>query len=377
MELYLKNWYDKFLNEIKRTKDLRIVSPFIKEQIIRNISNVFDLNRFELITRFKLADFASGVSSLSGLRYCVDKGSKIYGIKDLHSKIYIFDNRAAIITSANLTSGGLFNNHECGIYISDQNVVQNLLHHFNDLKIIGGAALTSPMCEEWESQISKVEVKNSDLLRLNDYGASMVNLNAEKNYFVKFFGTGGDRRLLDFNIREEVENALCHYACGFPTNKRPRQIKTGDIIYMARMTENPNDYAIFGKAEAIEHVDGRDEATEAEIAERDWKAYWPVYLRMVNPLFIDGTLGDCVLLSDLMKALSYESFPSTKSRYEDGEVDLSIKKVLARRAYVKLTHKAAEWLELRFQDSLTRTGQIDQQFIDSLPTSDFANLQSY
>src|SRR4051812_542662 len=107
MELYLKNWYSKLLLELEKTKQLRIVSPFVKEHVIRKIQGQFDFNNFELITRFNLRDFASNVSSLDGLKFSVEKGASVYGIKDLHSKIYLFDNRAAIITSANLTSGGL------------------------------------------------------------------------------------------------------------------------------------------------------------------------------------------------------------------------------------------------------------------------------
>jgi len=370
MEIYLKNWYDKLLGELAHTKRLRVASPFVKEQVVRRIQSQFDFDNFELITRFNLGDFASNVSSLEGLRFSVENGATVYGIRQLHSKVYLFDNRAAIITSANLTSGGLINNYECGIYLTDEIVIQNLHNYFDSLVLIAGEKLTIQQCEDWNQQLSQVEIYNTDIPSLPDYGSSAIKIDANRSYYVKFLGTSNDRVPLTFTSKEEIERALCNYACGFSGNKKPRQIQDGDIIYMARMTYNPWDYAIFGKAEAIKFVDGRDEATESEIKERPWKEDWPIYLRITNPVFIDGTMGDCVLLYDLIKALDYESFPSTKWRYENGERNISPYKSLSQQPYVKLTMKAVEWLEPRFQDSLNRIGRVNDKFMNSLPQTE-------
>lgn len=370
MELYLKNWYDKLLEELTRTKRLRIVSPFIKEQVIRKIQGKFDFVNFELITRFNLRDFASNVSSLDGLKFSVDSGAKVYGISGLHSKIYLFDNRCAIITSANLTTGGLVNNYECGIFLTDPMTIQNLHNYFDGLKLIAGQPLCIDLCEQWQQELDTVEIINTKIPSLNDYGASQIQIDQTKNYYIKFFGTANDRVPLTFTTKEEIDRALCHYACGFSRKKKPRQIKDGDVIYLARMTSNPYDYAIFGKAEAIKFVDGRDEATKNEIAQRQWKKDWPIYLRVTNPIFIDGTMGDCVLLYDLIKALDYESFPSTKNRYDIGERNINPYKSLSQQAYVKLTTTAVEWLEPRFQEALNRIGPVEQNFINSLPQTE-------
>lgn len=367
MELYLRNWYDKLLDELTLTKKLRIVSPFIKEQVIRKIQGQFDFRNFELITRFNLRDFASNISSLDSLKFSVESGASVFGIRELHSKIYLFDNRAAIITSANLTIGGLVNNYECGIYITDTSTIQNLHNYFNQLKDIAGQTLSIQQCEQWQQQLSHVEICNTKIPSLPDYGASQIQIDKDKSYYIKFFGTAHRRVPLTYTVKEEIDEALCHYACGFSKNKKPRQIKDGDIIYMARMTYNSYDYAIFGKAKAIKFVDGRDEATKIEITEREWKKDWPIYLRVVNPVFIDGTMGDCVLLYDLIKALDYESFPSTKSRYENGERSINPYKSLSQQPYVKLTEEAVEWLEPRFQEALNRMGQVDDSYIDTLP----------
>ena len=67
----------------------------------------------------------------------------------LHSKVYLFDNRAAIITSANLTNGGLIHNYECGLYINYDHILCELDHYFENLKSLGGEILTIK-CEQWQ-----------------------------------------------------------------------------------------------------------------------------------------------------------------------------------------------------------------------------------
>ncbi len=367
MELYLKNWYKKLLDELPKTKNLKIISPFVKEQVVRKIQSQFDFQDFELVTRFNLQDFAMKVSSLSGLKFSVESGARIFGIKELHSKVYLFDKRAAIITSANLTNGGLISNYECGIFFTDKNIIQNLHKYFNKLKTIASNKLTVEDCDDWETKLTGIEVRKGKANTLPDYGASLVKFDKTKNYYIKIFGNSDNRVTLDFPITKEIDSALCHYACGFPLKKQPQQVNEGDIIFMARMIENPNDYAIFGKAVALKYTKGRDKASEKEIAERPWKQHWPIYLRVKNPVFINGTMTDGIFLSDLISKFDYDSFPSTRQRYENGEKDIKPTRSLMRKAYVKLTHNSAEWLEQKLGEALSNIGQVDDKFIQNLP----------
>ena len=80
-----------------------------------------------VITRFNLADCASGVSDVSALRILLDAGAKIRGVKNLHAKLYIFGATRAIVTSANLTNAALVSNHELGMVCDDALIVQRCL----------------------------------------------------------------------------------------------------------------------------------------------------------------------------------------------------------------------------------------------------------
>lgn len=133
------------------------------------------------------------------------------------------------------------------------------------------------------------------------------------------------------------------------------------------MTHNPINIAIFGRAEAVKFNDSFDFATEKEITERPWKKNWPIYLRVTNPVFINGTMLDCVFLYDLIESLKWASFQTTETQFLNGKRGINPYKSLRQQPYVKLSDTAFNWLESRFYRTLDSIGQIEQSFIDSLP----------
>jgi len=122
---------------------------------------------------------------LKSLKFSVENNANVFGVKQLHSKIYIFDDRSAIITSANLTYGGLVSNHECGILLTDKRTIQDIQKHFDELKSIAGNKLTIGQCEEWEEQLSRLEIVNTSIPGLPDYGTAPIDVDKEKNYLTQ------------------------------------------------------------------------------------------------------------------------------------------------------------------------------------------------
>lgn len=368
MQIFLRNWYAKFFEELAKTSHLRVISPFVREQLVRKLGEKFDLKNFELITRFKLADFALNISSLDALEFCVESGSKVFGIKNLHSKVYLFDDRTAIVSSANLTNNGLINNFECGVFIDDSRIVRELGEYFGSLRSIAQEALSLQQIEVWRSRLESVSIPANTTGPLPDFGATFAPFEANhQRYFVKFFGSDDLRAPLNRRTTEEIDRTLCHYACTFSKAKRPRKIGDGDIVYLSRMTHSPNDYAIFGRATAIRHVDGRDEATQEEIQQRPFKKDFPIYLRVTNPQFINGSLADGILLYDLLNELSHESLASTRRNFAKRKGNTDPRRSVNQQAYVELTDVGAEWLERRFEDALSIHGSVSQKFLDALP----------
>lgn len=133
LEVVKSPWEGVFLRLLCEAKSsVYLASPFIKTQtaslIAQNIRPSID---FRYINSFKLAYFHTGASDLEALRILNKGDCRQKSIQNLHAKLFIFDN-AAVVTSGNLTPGGMRNNIEYGVIIRDD-TVQEIRRYFLDL----------------------------------------------------------------------------------------------------------------------------------------------------------------------------------------------------------------------------------------------------
>ena len=130
-------WQNIFLDLVQNTKQqILLASPFIKFQTVSKIIEIYNKNisDFKVINSFKLSYFHRGASDLNALKSLIDNGALVKNVHNLHAKIFIFDN-IAVVTSGNLTPGGLSNNWEYGIKIDNELVNQirdDYLNLFNN-----------------------------------------------------------------------------------------------------------------------------------------------------------------------------------------------------------------------------------------------------
>jgi phosphatidylserine/phosphatidylglycerophosphate/cardiolipin synthase-like enzyme len=135
-EIIKSPWEITFLQLLKKARmNVYLASPFIKSQtasmIAQNISGEVD---FRYLNSFKLGYFHNGASDLEALSIFDGRKCKQKNVHNLHAKLFIFDD-AAIITSGNLTPGGLRNNLEYGILVQDslvQGIKRDYLSFFNN-----------------------------------------------------------------------------------------------------------------------------------------------------------------------------------------------------------------------------------------------------
>lgn len=112
-------------------KSIKITSPFVKENICNELLALKSKDvELELITSFKLMSIYSGSLDLSGLENIIISKGVVKNYPKLHSKIYLFDDKKAIITSGNLTNGGLLNNYEYGIFTTRTEIVSKIVTDF-------------------------------------------------------------------------------------------------------------------------------------------------------------------------------------------------------------------------------------------------------
>lgn len=135
MKILTTPWKNDLLELVAGAKhSIKITSPFVKEEICREI---FDAKQseaaFELVTSFKLMSVYSGSLDLSALEIILSADGTVKNFSKLHSKIYLFDNEKAVITSGNLTNGGLLKNYEYGLLIDDESLISDITDDFNKL----------------------------------------------------------------------------------------------------------------------------------------------------------------------------------------------------------------------------------------------------
>lgn len=367
----------------KPINQIRFICPFIKEATIRRLLKNPKVTEIQIITRFNLADFYSGVSDLSALEFLLTRRAKVRGVKNLHSKLYLFGGKHAFVTSANLTECALERNHEFGFEANDSKIFKHCLQYFDGLWKRAGSNLLPSKLQEWSERVTALQAcanPQTPTIGLEDYGADAglpIDLIAlsppiveARQAFIKFFGRGDNRARRSYAVADAVKSAGCHRACTYPRGKRPRQVSDGAIIFMARLVKNPPDIIIFGRGIALAHVEGRDDATPADIKLKHWKERWPHYIRVHHTEFMDGALGDGVSLSEMMSKLKSNAFASTQRNKAAGRGNTELRRAYMRQAAVELSTAGLHWLSERLEAAFAKNGKLSQSFMSALDWPD-------
>lgn len=135
MKLLKTPWKYDFLDLVKNSKQkIRISSPFIMENICDEIITYKnEKSKIDLITSFKILNLYSGSLDINGIEKLINIDTTVKNHSRLHAKIYVFDDKKAIISSGNLTNGGLVNNYEYGIFLDEKAIVYQIIEDFEIL----------------------------------------------------------------------------------------------------------------------------------------------------------------------------------------------------------------------------------------------------
>ena len=372
------NWHGELVRARRQHPgDLQIVSPFVQAGALLQLLRGQPPTQVMLITRYYLADFADRVSDLQALRLLVDGGGAVRGIRNLHAKLYLFGGAEAIMTSANLTGAALHRNIEFGFASDDVPVLASCRAFFDALWRQAGPDLTLQEVDSWHAQV-QTRLAEGGRPRggadLPDYGANIGLPEPQKSLpaafieppqaFVKMLGDSATRVPLSHPVIEELHSSGCHWAVCYPLDRRPRAPKDGAVMLMGRLTRDPDDIRIFGRAIGIEYQEGRDDATEADIAfqkgdhKRDWKLKWPHYVRVSNAKFVAGSMKNGVSLRDLMRDLGHACFASTQRNHNDMKGNTNPRFALRQQPAVELTPEGYAWLIQRLENAFDQHGSI-------------------
>jgi hypothetical protein len=374
------NWEPELATALSAdSSHVRIVCPFIKKGALGRLLKTAKPDRLQVVTRFNLIDCADGVSDLGALRLLLERGATVRGVRNLHTKLYVFGHRRAILTSANLTDAALRLNYELGCVAEDRDLVSGCISYFDSLWRRAGRDLTVATLNKWEERVSAYLASGCPPRRPSNLRDEGVDAGMSTDlpmpaawaveapqFFVKFLGEGDNRVDLDSQTLNEIERAGCHWAVAYPASKRPTSVEDGAEIFIGRLTKDPNDIRVFGRAIAMRYVPGRDDATPADIAVRSWKQTWPRYVRVHHAEFVSGSMRNGVSLGELMDALKAQAFAATQRNATRRTGNTDPRKAYRQQAAVKLSSGGARWLRDRLEAAFTRHGKVTPAQLGSL-----------
>jgi hypothetical protein len=113
---------------------VRICSPFVSRAGTRCLLDaVPEDSELALLSSFNAAYFSRGYSDTNAFRDVLARGGRVRNCQKLHAKIYLFDADVGVVTSANLTNGGLRGNLECGVLLRDAEALSRINDYFESL----------------------------------------------------------------------------------------------------------------------------------------------------------------------------------------------------------------------------------------------------
>ncbi|MDR1793246.1 MAG: phospholipase D-like domain-containing protein [Bacteroidales bacterium] len=176
METLQKNWSSVLGNLfISAKSELTISTPFLSDDgvefLAKSISKDFkDKGFLRIITNLSPRNIQQRATNPFSFGRIYDTVNlvQLFHLPNLHAKVYIRDNKEAIITSGNLTAGGLYKNYEYGISVDDNEIVKNIKNDLTDYGNLGTLLDKSAiqlLCDKFSNIYNKNEfIKDSDVI---------------------------------------------------------------------------------------------------------------------------------------------------------------------------------------------------------------------
>ena len=132
--LLARDWNSQLANLIRcASADLLISSPYVTRVgcrfILDNMSGTFRTGgTLRVLTNLSPVNICQGATDPGSLCLLTSELANVETVHlpRLHAKVYVADLESAIITSANLTAGGLQHNYEYGLALRDVEIIQTI-----------------------------------------------------------------------------------------------------------------------------------------------------------------------------------------------------------------------------------------------------------
>jgi len=383
IELLDINHRDAIVDAFDKVKcRIRIISPFIQESMSKFL--VDSTNRgisSQLITRFYREDFIRSVSSLTALKNLQAAGVEIYALKDLHAKLYLFDDNIAIIGSANFTGGGFGNNIELSLYIEDEyELIERFSKYFDqvlsNIQASGDFRITGTKIDE-ESLIVQKAIKGRNHTSMpnptrfgaeikiqpttdvattdevqNILGANDSSISA----ILKFEGAAHRRINSDKKYEPSFYNVKGIYFTA--SSKSPRSINADTLVFLSAVSWDKSGAGvpiIVGRART-KGYDPNNVTDSTLIKEHPWAVDYPFYVELYDIEVVDTEIKNCISLNDIIAEVGHKLYPSTENN--PSTLITSLKSRHHQKAYIAITPYAANRINMMLETLFKKYGKV-------------------
>jgi len=135
VEILTSPWARRLADLAEAARDsVQVCSPFVNRGGVDVLLAATPATaEIRLLSRFSAAHFAGGFSDTRAFRDVLERGGHVRNCQRLHAKVYLFDARCAVVTSGNLTGGGLRANYEYGVLLRAPELVATVDRDFRRL----------------------------------------------------------------------------------------------------------------------------------------------------------------------------------------------------------------------------------------------------
>ena len=133
--------FDQFAGSIRNSAI--IAAPFITRAPVERLVAKLGIRRrsvrLNLLTNLAADNAISGSLDVGALAWLCERvpNTVVRHLRYLHAKAYVADERLAIVTSSNLTNGGLYRNHELGLAITAPPAVKDIVDNLTEYGNLG------------------------------------------------------------------------------------------------------------------------------------------------------------------------------------------------------------------------------------------------
>lgn len=245
--IFIQNpWENKLLELVDNiNEELFIINPFIKKDIIEKILASLKNKKLKILLKTNVFDMANNVFDLETLYLLKAHNAEIRTIQNLHAKLFIFDNKKAVVTSSNLTKAGLNSNIEFSILIEDDEFVKGQILPIADEYWSIGEKITIKEFDKIKSELEKVndiqnklssfEIKTQQISKFGNFISPMgkdtsrdnIELSQSKRYEIIT-----DRLMREKNLDEsEILSLISKYFKKEYIKKNILKICAGGLDY--------------------------------------------------------------------------------------------------------------------------------------------------